>query len=94
MTNNTKYQRSGLKDSWNAFMCEGAKYSNNDIPFCPTIISKLPKKIITWEEAKKIHKKMMAKNPHYYLDAFVCTYIDDYKFDGPKSSIWLFPKQA
>ena len=26
--------RSGLKDVWNAFMLEGASYTENDIPIC------------------------------------------------------------
>ena len=28
--------RSGCKDVWNAYMCEGAHFSRNDIPLCPT----------------------------------------------------------
>ena len=83
--------RNGLKDCWNAFMCQGAKYSINDIPYCPTIITSIPKEIITWEEAKHRYKKLYSKDKEFFSDAFVCFYIDDYKFDGPRTSIWLFP---
>ena len=88
---NTKKIRTGLKDAWNAFMCEGAKYSEHDIPLCHTILTELPKEIITWEEAKQLHKKMIRKDKNYFRDVFICFYIDDYKFDGVRTSIWLFP---
>ena len=90
MTNNNK-SRTGLKDAWNAFMCDGATYSQYDIPFCPTIVSELPIEIVTWEEAKQIHKELMRHNKDYFRDAFICFYMDDYKFDGVRSSIWLYP---
>lgn len=84
-------RRKGLKDVWNAFMCEGAEYTNNDIPICPTKLTTLPQKIDTWEEAKNSHKKRLKIDKQYYCDAFICFYIDDYKFDGVRTSIWLFP---
>lgn len=90
MTKNRK-MRTGLKDVWNAFMCEGAIYSQYDIPFCPTIVTGLPKEILTWEEAKLLHKKMKRQDKEYFCDAFICFYMDDYKFDGVRSSVWLFP---
>ena len=92
--NQRKEVRNGLKDVWNAFMCNGAKYTNNDIPYCPTIMTEIPSKIITWEEARSIHKKMIKKDKDYYLDFFVCFYIDDYKFEGTRSGIWTNPKDA
>jgi len=87
----TKKIRAGLKDEWNAYMCNGANYSQNDIPFCPTILTDLPKEILTWEEAKQLCKKEKINNKNYFCDAFICFYIDDYKFDGKRSSIWLYP---
>ena len=53
--------RAGLKDCWNAFMLEGAEFTDNDIPICPTILSEYPKEILTWVEAKEIHKKWCVK---------------------------------
>lgn len=94
MTNHYKKKthiRTGLKDAWNAFMCKGAQFSQNDIPFCPTIVTDLPREMLTWEEAKKHHKKMLKQNKDYFCDAFICFYIDDYKFDGVRTSIWQFP---
>ncbi len=80
--------RNGLKDIWNAHMAEGAMFGHLDIPLCPTTAKEIPKFIITWEEAKAIHKKELAKrNTAYHNEAFVCFYIDDSKFDGPRG-IW------
>ncbi len=75
-------------------MVKDASFTNNDIPLCPTIVSKLPTKIITWIEAKKVHKELMRKDSNYASDAFICLYIDDQFFDGPKSSIWTFSNNA
>ena len=80
--------RKSCRDIWNADMCEGATYSSNDIPYCPTTADTIPSKIILWDEAKHLHKLALArKDTYYHIDAFVCFYYDDYKFDGPKG-IW------
>lgn len=80
--------RKGCKDVWNAFMVKGATFSENDIPFCPTTATELPRAVITWEEAKAIYKKhRIKKDADFKYDAYVCWYIDDYKFDGPRG-IW------
>ena len=89
-----KAQRTGLKDVWNAFMCDGANFSPNDIPMCSTTAVELPKDVITWEEAKAIYKKRISKKEYdFTYPAFVCFYLDDYKFDGPRG-IWHDSKQA
>ena len=85
--------RNGCKDIWNAFMAEGAKYDEFDIPFCPTTADTVPAEMITWEEAKSIYKKKLKANPDFFYDAFVCFYIDDYKFDGARG-IWHDSNQA
>ena len=87
-------KRRGLFDIWNAFMCEGASFSDKDIPYCPTIMTDYPETIITWEEALRIYRREYRKNNSFHIDAFVCFYIDDQKFDGVRNSIWLFPKRA
>lgn len=80
--------RKGCKDVWNAFMVKGATFTENDIPFCPTTAAELPHVVITWEEAKAIYKKhRIKKDTDFKYDAYVCWYIDDYKFDGPRG-IW------
>ena len=80
--------RSGLKDAWNAFMCEGATFSASDIPFCPTTGMEVPHDIVTWEEAKSIYKKALGRDDcDFFYDAYVCWYLDDVKFDGPRG-IW------
>lgn len=89
-----KKDRLGLIDIWNAFMCDGAKWSHYDIPFCPTILTKIPSRIITWPEARAIYKKQYRIDPKFRIDAFVCFYVDDYKFDGSRTGIWANPKHA
>lgn len=80
--------RSGCKDVWNAYMCNGAVFGTNDIPYCPTTAVELPRRIITWDEAKVIYKRQNAEgNLDFVEDAYVCWYEDDYKFDGPRG-IW------
>lgn len=86
--------RSGCKDVWNAYMCEGASYSGWDIPTCPTTATKPPTRMILWDEAKHIYKNALARNDRdFYYDAFVCFYMDDFKFDGPRG-IWHDSAQA
>ena len=83
-----KTSRAGLKDIWNAFMLDKAEYTGNDIPLCPTTAQQLPSDIITWDEAKAIYKKhRIKKELDFKCAAFVCWYMDDYKFDGPHG-IW------
>ena len=77
--------RKGCKDMWNAFMCKGADFSqsSNEIPFCPTTAMELPAEIIPWDVAKRIYRNALARNDkQFYYNAFVCFYLDDYKFDG------------
>ncbi|MCR5323256.1 MAG: DUF4417 domain-containing protein [Lachnospiraceae bacterium] len=89
-----KTNRAGLKDIWNAFMACDALFGEHDIPYCPTTAKKLPSEIITWEEAKAIYKKhIRANDKNFVKDSFVCFYIDDYKFDGPRG-IWHDYQQA
>lgn len=71
-------RRKGCRDVWNAGLVNGAVYSSNDIPFCPTTMSLPPEKLITFEEAK------ISKD----YKAGVMFYKDDYRFDGIKSGIW------
>lgn len=85
--------RRGCKDIWNAYMADGAIFGKHDIPLCPTTATKSPDSIITWEEAKRIYKQLSIKNKNFYYDAFVCFYLDDYKFDGPRG-IWHDSEQA
>lgn len=86
--------RKGCKDIWNASMCKSAKFTKFDIPECPTIVTTPPMEMLTWVEAKHMHKKLIRVDNNYYSDAYVCFYIDDYKFDGSRSSIWMFPQNA
>ena len=83
-----QYIRPGCKDIWNAFMVDGASFGKYDVPFCPTTATHIPVHQVTWEEAKQIHKKHIAKKEYdYHENAFVNWYLDDYKFDGVRG-IW------
>lgn len=87
--------RAGMLDMWNAFMVKGARFSPNDIPLCQTTAIQPPSKLVSYYDAKAIHKKEIESgNREYYVDAFVHFYIDDQKFDGKRSSIWLYPEKA
>ncbi len=81
--------RNGIHDVWNAFMVEGADFgtNTNDIPYCPTTATVIPKKIIDWDEARKMYSDAIARHDyHFHSDAFVCFFIDDRKFSNEQSS--------
>lgn len=89
-------KRSNIKDLWNSFMLEGADFrqSKYDIPYCPTTAMAVPKKIITFTEAKEIYKRLYPKNHAFSVNAFVCFYEDDQNFDGKRKGIWSYPANA
>lgn len=92
--NDTIAVRTGCKDIWNAHMAKEAKFCAHDIPFCPTTAKGVPTEVLTWEEAKAVYKKHISRHDFdFRIDAFVCFYIDDCKFDGPRG-IWHDCKQA
>lgn len=95
MKDNTISQpRAGCKDIWNAFMVEGADFViGSDIPICPCTTN-IPQRLISYVEAKRIHKLNCQKDPNYYVDAFIHFYIDDQKFDSSQSGIWAKPYNA
>lgn len=88
--------RSGCHDIWNAFMLKGATFTKYDIPLCPTYLPNgLPSNLIAYSTAKEIYKKeITAGNSTFHVSAFVHFYEDDQKFDGKRSSIWLYPEKA
>lgn len=91
----TPINRGGLIDIWNAFMLENASFSKHDIPLCPTTAQRIPENLIGYDEAKQIHKKMLrTRHRDYHINAFIHFYIDDIKFDGKRSSFWLYPHKV
>ncbi len=99
MNNNVEIKllpRNGCTDIWNAFMVKNTSFSlKSDIPNCPCISEELPLELISYEDAKSLHKKELSKgNNNYKVKAYIHFYIDDQKFDGPRSSIWLYPYKA
>ena len=82
------------KDIENSFMVIGAKFTGNDIPYCPTTAQILPPQIISYAEAKTIYNQSLKRgDKNFKVDAFVHFYIDDEKFDG-KNGIWFNPQKA
>lgn len=87
--------RTGCADMWNAYMVKDAEFVlGSDIPVCPCTAEVIPKQLISFVDAKHLHKRKIKTDPDYHVDAFVHFYIDDQKFDGPKSSIWFYPSGA
>ena len=88
--------RKDIVDLWNAFMLENAELDpDSDMPICPTTSQAAPTALISWREAKRMHRKeMLRRNSQYHCDAFIHFYCDDKYFDGKRSSIWTFPKKA
>lgn len=75
-------------------MVDGADFTENDIPVCPTTALAMPSKIITYSEARTIHNKRIKEDKNYFFNAFVCFYEHDQNFDGVRSGIWYYPKKA
>ena len=81
--------------TWNAFMLDGAKYDKHDIPRCPTTARHIPEHMITWREGKEMYNGAMRRgDASFFCNAFVCFYLDDYRFDGPKKGIWTCPESV
>lgn len=92
----TSLTRSGLVDMWNAFMVKNAIFEGDyDMPLCPCTAKSPPKELISYEDAKSLYKKEIKNgNTNFFVDAFIHFYIDDQKFDGKQSSVWLYPEKA
>ena len=89
-----KERRTNKKDVWKSWLCDGAIFSENDIPFCPTTAVHLPTDIITWEQAKACYYRSLKEGiKQFSYPAYVSFFLDDYKFDG-KRGIWNEPNTA
>lgn len=76
-------------------MVDGADYViGSDMPICPCTANSIPNKLISYTEAKHIHKLHKHTDPQYHINAFIHFYIDDQKFDGPQCGIWRKPFEA
>ncbi|MBO4617967.1 MAG: DUF4417 domain-containing protein [Lachnospiraceae bacterium] len=95
MENSKIITRAGCKDIWNSFMVSEASFDiGSDLPICVST-DIIPNSLISYEDAKAIYKKEAKRhNADFYVDSFIHFYIDDYKFDGKRTSIWTFPDKA
>lgn len=74
---------------WRPDMVDGAEFSENDIPMCPTTAKDLPTMIVTYKEAKEIYRRRLRNGREIFRHfAYVCFYEDDYDFDSSKG-IWF-----
>ena len=87
--------RKGIKDVWwRPYMVSGAKFSENDIPFCPTTATEMPALILTYKEAKEMYRKEIRRHNKDFMSlAYVCFYADDGDFDSFKG-IWFRSSHA
>ena len=90
-----KMIRKGIKDVWwRPYMVSGAKFSDNDVPFCPTTATEMPALILTYKEAREMYRKEMRRhNKRFMSFAYVCFYEDDGDFDSFKG-IWFRSSHA
>lgn len=88
--------RNGCKDLWNAFMVKNCVFSpESDIPFCPCKVEIAPVELISYDDARLLYnKEIKSGNYNFHSNAYIHFYIDDQKFDGKQSSIWLYSKKA
>ena len=95
ISNEQKAIRAGCKDMWNDFMVEGATFSSNDIPLCPTIVNDVPDNVVSYVEARAMYNRDRKCNQtSLFTNAFIHFYIDDYRFDGKLNGIWNAPQRA
>jgi hypothetical protein len=88
-------KRNGIVDIWNAFMLVGVSYDVHDIPICPSTATDAPRHLISWPEAKRLHNsRLRGGEKNYKREEFIHFYVDDVKFDGKKSGIWIQPWKA
>lgn len=87
--------RKGIKDVWwRPYMVSGAKFSENDIPFCPTTATEMPALILTYKEAKEMYRKEIRRHNKDFMSlAYVCFYADYGDFDSFKG-IWFRSSHA
>ncbi len=94
MIYSVKKPRTGSVDLWNGSQLEGTSFTEgNDIPLCLQCTGTVPINLIAYDDAKTLHKKLIKKDPNYHIDMYIHFYIDDQKFDGHRSSIWMYPQK-
>ncbi len=60
---------------WNALMVKGAKFSESNIPFCPTTAEEIPRELISYTEARAIYNRRMKRgDKNFFVNAFVHFY--------------------
>lgn len=86
--------RKGIKDVWwRPYMVAGAKFSKNDIPFCPTTAKTLPAMIITYKEAKEIYARELRRGNKWF-NGFAQNLANklNVPVQAPTDILWATPK--
>lgn len=82
------------KTLWHSIEDNDEFFNNLGYPICVPSNQSVPKRIISWTEARKIYKDMIKINTHFRIDAYVHFYLDDQNFDGPYKGVWNNPIEA
>lgn len=81
--------RPGIKDLWNSQLCRNAEWTEQDNPRVHSTATKPPEAVISWHNAKRLHRQEIAKgHSDYHVKAFIHCYTDDQNFDGEREGIW------
>ena len=81
--------RKGIRDLWNAGLYENVEWSALDNPMVRATAKNPPKAVISWSDAKRLHKARIANGDrNYHVEAFIHCLVDDYEFDGVREGIW------
>ena len=95
-----RFPFTGCRDEWNLFMVRGALFTQHDIPASFANSDIVPKRLISFTEARAIHnREMRAGNVNYFVNAYVHFYKHDQHFDNlhharELNSIWTNPWAA
>lgn len=86
--------RPGLKDLWNSRLVHDTTLTPHGNPYNPYQSTTPVKAVVPWDRAITLHHKMLhAENADYRVHAHIHFYIDDSKFDGPRSGVWANPNR-
>lgn len=86
--------RRGIHDLWKSDLYVGAEFAELDNPRVLSTAAEPPKCVISWPDAKRLHKAhMRSGEENYHVNAYIHCYTDDQYFDGPREGIWAKPEQ-
>jgi hypothetical protein len=85
--------RSGIRDSWNAYLLEGAEWTEQENPIVRSTATTPPTEVVSYRTAKDIDKIKRKIEPDYKIDAYIHFYLDDNQFDCKTNGLWAKPEE-